>query len=99
MNKILISLFLVLMIVLDNSGSMKASDPDGLRFTGARLALALLDEHDSAGIIQFSTHSQILGDGMLPVQTGRSRLVKLLQPVSPDGFTDFLVALRSESVV
>ena len=94
MNKILISLFLVLMIVLDNSGSMKASDPDGLRFTGARLALALLDEHDSAGIIQFSTHSQILGDGMLPVQTGRSRLVKLLQPVSPDGFTDFLVALE-----
>ena len=37
-----------IMLILDNSGSMKTNDPNGLRFTAARLFLALLDEGDAA---------------------------------------------------
>ena len=47
-------------LIVDNSGSMKANDPGGLRFTGMRLLLSLLDPGDSFGLILFSTESERL---------------------------------------
>ena len=34
-------------LILDNSGSMQTSDPDNLRFSGARMLISLLDAGDS----------------------------------------------------
>lgn len=41
-------------LLLDSSGSMKQSDPQGLRKPAAKLFLSLLSEHDHASVISFS---------------------------------------------
>lgn len=81
-------------LVLDNSGSMKASDPYGLRFTGARMFLSLLDVGDSAGVILFSTDSVPLSDGLVTIEheNNKVELLNRIQEQPPDGFTDVRAA-------
>ncbi len=84
-------------LILDNSGSMESSDPDGHRFTGARMFLSLLDAGDSAGIILFSTDSVLLTDGLVTIEHENDKvaLLKQIQERSPDGFTDVRSAFLS----
>ena len=49
-----------IMIILDNSGSMKDSDPTNLRFTGARLFISLLDNGDSPLQGKWTSHFDTL---------------------------------------
>lgn len=84
-------------LILDNSGSMKASDPKGLRFTSARMFLSLLDVGDSAGAILFSTDSIPLTDGLVTIENENNKveLLERIQERSPDGFTDVRSAFLS----
>src|SRR3989304_3693361 len=42
-------------LVLDESGSMRDNDPTFLRNTGAKLFVALLDDGDRGGIVRFAS--------------------------------------------
>lgn len=77
-------------LILDNSGSMRTSDPDDLRFTAARLFVALLDEGDAAGLIVFSTGSRPLTQGLVVIgHAGQKRdLVRQMSPAPAEGATD-----------
>ena len=77
-------------LVLDNSSSMDGNDPSGLRFTGTRLFASLLEPGDSAGVVLFSTQSNVLTDGLKVIQNegDKPALLERLQDQSPDGYTD-----------
>lgn len=88
---------LTVILLVDNSGSMKTSDPSGLRFTGARLFASLLDPGDSLGLILFSTESTVLTDRMIELNT-RDQVVGLLEGLnmrSPSGYTDIKSAFEN----
>ncbi|HID85805.1 MAG TPA: VWA domain-containing protein, partial [Anaerolineae bacterium] len=76
-------------LILDNSGSMADNDPTDLRFTAAKLFVALLDEGDAVGIILFSTESHPLTDGLVTIHSAADKvdLVRSLQPVAAKGWT------------
>lgn len=76
------------LLVLDNSGSMKRNDPDGLRFTALELVSALLDENDEMGVVLFSTTSTPLTDGLIS-----PRDFSGLQPLDASGYTDMKAAM------
>lgn len=83
-------------LVADNSGSMSTNDPTGLRFTGARLFLSLLDNGDEAGVVEFSTDSFALTPRIVSLASPEEKL-NLLQQVQPsraDGYTDVKAALK-----
>lgn len=82
-------------LVIDNSGSMKSNDPSFLRNTGARLLIALLDEGDSIGVIQFSDRPTRLTPQILQIssQADKKQLLNQLQNHPPDGATDLLRAI------
>lgn len=88
---------LVAFLVVDNSGSMKANDPEKLRFTGARLFANLLEPSDTLGLIMFSTDTAILTEGLAPIgSTGE--VTKVLEGITfPDanGYTDIKSALEA----
>lgn len=81
-------------LVVDNSGSMKASDPQDLRCAAAQMFISLLDEEDAVGIIQFSTESRQVTDGMAFLKWNRDELLNKVQPCIADGFTDMKAALE-----
>ena len=80
---------LTALLILDNSGSMKASDPGNLRYTALDMLAALLDDNDQCGVIGFSTSSKSLTAGLIAPRKYRS-----IQPIAPDGFTDVKSALE-----
>lgn len=87
---------LTVILIVDNSGSMETSDPEGLRFTGARLFAALLDPGDTLGLILFSTDSEPLTDRLVTLGS-RSEVSSLLAGFSvppADGFTDIKAAFE-----
>ena len=85
----------VLMIV-DNSGSMKTNDPDNLRFTGVRLFASLLEQNDALSLIIFSTGSNVLTDGIVDLdsQESGSTLIKNLKIPAANGYTNIKAALE-----
>ena len=87
---------ITVLLIVDNSGSMKTSDPSDLRFTGVRLFASLLDLNDSLGLIIFSTDSNVLTDGIvnLGARADGTKLFENLQPPDADGFTDIKAALE-----
>lgn len=82
------------LLILDNSGSMETNDPNDLRFAAAQLFAALLDVGDSLGVLSFSTTSQWITDGMVPLESNqeKSDLITQIQATKPDGYTDVLAA-------
>lgn len=52
-------------LVLDRSGSMQKSDPDGLAATGAKVFLGMLDPADRVAVVAFDTTARTL----LPLST------------------------------
>ena len=81
-------------LILDNSGSMESNDPDGLRFTAARLFASLLDVGDSIGVLTFSTDSHWITEGLVAIENNRQKsdLVTGVHPAAPDGYTDVKTA-------
>lgn len=79
---------LTVLLLVDNSGSMKASDPAGLRFTAVEMIAALLDANDRLGVLVFSTTAQRLTDGLISPQEFHGLL-----PLAPQGYTDIRAAL------
>lgn len=93
-------------LILDNSGSMKGNDPQGLRFMAARLFLALLDPGDLAGVILFSTESRTLTPELISIgkrseQEGFSDtgIAHELAGIPPDGYTDIKAALEDARIL
>ncbi len=88
---------ITVILMLDNSGSMEKNDPNGLRFTGARLFLSLLDPGDTAGVIIFSTESISLTNSLVTIRSGedKSTLVSQIHTQSPEGFTDVKAAFQT----
>lgn len=84
-------------LLLDNSGSMKGSDPQDLRFTGARLFSTLLDNSDALGLVVFSTQAEALTEHLMTLhaQSDRQNLLASLDSIpSPQGYTDIKAALE-----
>lgn len=81
-------------LLLDNSQSMSDHDPQNLRFTAARLFLALLDEGDAAGIVVFATESQAWTEGAVTVGGAADKrdLMRRLEPIAASGLTDIKAA-------
>ncbi|MHC1733390.1 MAG: choice-of-anchor X domain-containing protein [Bacteroidales bacterium] len=76
--------------ILDDSGSMRTSDPTNLRYAGTQLFVSLLDEGDAVGALRFSSTSRPITSGIeiITSHEQRNRLVERLTPEPPDGFTD-----------
>lgn len=87
---------ITVIIVVDNSGSMKTNDPNNLRFTGVRLLAALLNPGDSIGVIQFSTLSEIMTDGIVSVGEFNEKTTVLnnVQFSPADGYTNVKAAFE-----
>lgn len=93
---------LTVVLILDNSGSMKNNDPQNLRFTGTQIMAGLLDPGDAFGLVLFSTQAQVLTDGLEIVGgtavTGMSYL-RELEASKVDGYTDVKAALQEASAL
>lgn len=87
---------LAAILILDDSGSMKSSDPTGLRYTGAQLFVSLLDEGDAVGALRFSTASAQITQGIEIIENPEqhAHLVESLAAVPPDGYTDVKAAFQ-----
>ena len=48
-------------VIIDNSSSMKDTDPKGLRFTAAQQFIDLLEKGDEVALLLFSDGTQLLG--------------------------------------
>jgi hypothetical protein len=92
---------LCVVLALDSSGSMERNDPAGLRFTSAQLFVALLDNGDQVGLIDFSTGSVPLTNGLVTINGPDDKvdLIGLLAPTPPEGYTDIKAALEDASVM
>lgn len=88
-------------LVIDNSGSMKSSDSDGLRWSAAQLFVDLATAGDRIGAIRFSDEVELLGKAkngdLTPMgsETSREELIQALSSYNPDGETNMNAALRS----
>ena len=92
---------LCVVLALDSSGSMEWNDPDGLRFTSAQLFVALLDYGDRVGLVDFSTGSESLTEGLVTINgpADKVALIELLAPKPPEGYTDIKAALEDASAM
>ncbi len=79
-------------LLVDNSGSMKTSDPTGLRFTAVEMVAALLDGQDQMGVITFSSGSHELTNGLISPDSFTG-----ISPIPPQGYTDIKSALTEAS--
>jgi len=89
-----LSPFITTILILDNSGSMESSDPQGLRFTAAELVAALLDDRDQLGVILFSSESSQVTDGLIS-----PRVFSGIRPTKPIGYTDIKAALLDAEIM
>ena len=87
---------ITVLLLVDNSGSMKTSDPSNLRFTGIRLFASLLDKNDSLGLIIFSTESDVRTDGVVTLDSRDDgpKLFENLPLPAASGFTNIKAALE-----
>jgi len=83
-------------LILDDSGSMKASDSTNLRYTAAQLFVALLDEGDAVGALHFSSTSRPITQGVEAIASSgdKIRLIDQLTAPVPEGFTDMKAAFE-----
>jgi uncharacterized protein YegL len=87
---------LAVIFIVDDSGSMAGYDPINLRYTAVKLMISSLDAGDKVGFIQFSTGSEIVTDGLVTLTSEETKaaLINEIQLPTPDGYTDFLAALK-----
>lgn len=87
-----------ILLIVDNSGSMKTSDPAGLRFAGVHLFDSLLDDADLLGLIVFSTQAEVMTGGMLPAGKYEADIT-VPETIAPRGYTDVKAALEKAGEV
>ncbi|MCU0491724.1 MAG: VWA domain-containing protein [Chloroflexaceae bacterium] len=71
-------------LVIDNSGSMRENDPNYLRLAAAKLFVDLADPGDKISIVVLSDsrYTRVLTEGMIPIGDGRnSNVVELKQAI------------------
>ncbi|MDV3428808.1 MAG: VWA domain-containing protein, partial [Bacillota bacterium] len=90
---------LAVTLVIDNSGSMKSTDPLGLRETAANIFIDLLSPEDYLSVITFNTKQKVV----IPIQqiknsSNKAGFKKILsQNIEESGDTDYLGALNEGS--
>jgi len=88
-------------LVLDESGSMRDNDPTFLRNTGAKLFVALLDDGDRVGIVRFASGATRLTPDPITLNTAQDKqdLLGLLGDSPPEGYTDIHAALNEAAAL
>ena len=89
-----------LVLVLDNSGSMGAGkgecDMQGLRYSAARLAVAMLEVGDRVAVVEFSNEAVVkVPLTALGALSERRSLFDSLSAPNPDGKTNIAAALEA----
>ncbi|WP_214036464.1 VWA domain-containing protein, partial [Methanospirillum sp.] len=76
-------------------------DPSNLRYTATKMMISALDEGDKVGFIRFSSGSKIVTEKMIKLDSKQSKteLLNMIQPVPPDGYTDFKAAFEDASLL
>lgn len=88
-------------LLIDNSGSMEANDPAGLRWSAAQLFVDLADDGDRVAAFAFANEVQPLSDAaeeqLTPIQGYESRrtLKEAFAPRAPEGATNMEAAVRA----
>ncbi|MBI5641735.1 MAG: VWA domain-containing protein [Nitrospirae bacterium] len=73
-------------IVMDSSGSMKKTDPAGLRKPAARLFVSLMNETDRVGIVGFSDSGQNLCEALrADSRENRTKIFRAIESINSRG--------------
>ena len=87
-------------LVLDNSGSMQANDPDDLRFAAGELFVRLLDEGDRVGLVVFADNVERSVElQQLRDQAAKESFADDLTPIPPKGNTNMLAAFKEAALL
>jgi len=74
---------------------MRRNDPQDLRLTAVRLFIALLDQGDAVGIVNFATTSEIRAHlTRIGSKRDKEKLMAALDGIHADGWTDIQAAFR-----
>lgn len=84
------------LLILDNSGSMRSNDARALRVEAAKLFVGLLSENDRVSVFRFSGNTEVLSEMLsLSTERHRTRLLNSIDRVTSRGArTDFYKALN-----
>ncbi len=72
-------------LVFDASGSMLKTDPQNLRFEGAKLLLSFLGDGDRISVVRFADSAKIVRDLHQYSKTMAPQLMEQIQTIAPEG--------------
>jgi uncharacterized protein YegL len=82
-------------LVIDNSGSMKSTDSSEERLAAANLIVDLLGQEDRMGIVYFESEAHDAQELTLLADSGRGNLKSAIDGIpEADGYTDYMKALQ-----
>lgn len=85
---------LYVVLLMDASGSMKKTDPEGFRILASQAIISLLSSEDRIAIVEFGADAKIISDWK--VASERSAIFNLLNQIGNDGgFTDFRAGMET----
>lgn len=83
-------------LLFDASGSMLKTDPNDLRYEGAKLLLSFLGEGDRIAVVSFAGTSGVVRDLEPFSQSGSAELVAKIKGIKPEGpFSDLAEGLKA----
>lgn len=87
-------------LMLDSSGSMLKTDPNQLRYEGARLLVSFLSEGDRLGIVQFAGDAKVVQE-LEPFSPAKSEAVmQRIRSIPTEGaFTDITEGIKVSSAL
>jgi uncharacterized protein (TIGR03503 family) len=87
-------------LILDTSGSMLKTDPQGLRYEGVKLLLSFLGSGDRLGIVQFAGEAKVFQELEPFAQANKDRLVDSIRSIPIEGaFTDITEGIKLASAL
>lgn len=72
-------------LVFDASGSMLKTDPQNLRFEGAKLLLSFLGDGDRISVVQFSDSAKVVRELQQYSKTMAPQVIEQVQALAPEG--------------
>lgn len=82
-------------LVFDASGSMLKTDPDNLRYEGAKLLLSFLGEGDRIAVVGFAGVAKVVRDLEPFSQSVSAQVANQIEAIRPDGsFSDIAEAIK-----
>lgn len=82
-------------LVFDASGSMLKTDPDSLRYQGAKLLLSFLGEGDRIGVVGFAGAAKVVRDLEPFSQAVSAEVAKQIEGIQADGaFSDIAEGIK-----